>query len=172
MGVTSRELEIKEQLIWCKHEARKMIKFAAPRANVVRARIAQAREELQAMDVLANANLNRPAINSSYWSKFHAVRALLEEFGLRCKNHTCIVTLFEYLFSNFVSQDDINDFSMSKEDREDSQYNFAAPRADLQKKMRKSKKFVLDVENLLDDFRSGKQNAATVKQKINALKSW
>jgi len=73
--VTTRKSSVKEQLTWCKKEI-KSIKFVTPSANVVRAQIAQASEDIQAMDVMRNANIVTWATNSSYYANYHAVSAL------------------------------------------------------------------------------------------------
>jgi len=158
-------------LTWCKKTAH-AIEFRNPSTNVVRAHITQARESIQSMDLNRGAGIVTWTLTTSYYAKYHAVTALFEEFGIKCENHACAVTLFEYLFDNYVARDDIDDFAASKDQRIDAQYYSAVTNVDLEEVANQTKRFVLDIEQLLDDFRAGRQQKNVVEQRINVLKSW
>lgn len=169
------ESEIIDNLKWCRNQAN--IKFVPPSEDITRANFAQARVDLQAMNAVAKDNNAAWTINSGYYARYHAVSALLDEFGLKVKNHACVVRLFEYLFTGFVSQDDMDSFAMSKNQRIDSQYYSAATNmdlneADLDDAVQQARQFVFKMEKLIDEFRSGKQDTTAIKQKIDDIKSW
>jgi len=175
MGVAERESEIIKDLKWCRNHAH--IKFVPPSADIVKGNIAQAREDLQAMNVMAKANIVAWTINSGYYAKYHVVSALFDEFGVKCENHACVVKLFEYLFADVVSQDDIDNFALSKDERIEAQYYSSALKEDLNEAnlddaVKQSRQFGFKREKLLDEFRSGKQNTTALKQKIDDIKIW
>ena len=170
MGVATSP-DTKKHLIWCK-KTTKHIDFVTPSGNIVRARIAQARDAIRAMEANRREGLADWVITASYYAKYFAVSALFAQFGIKCENHACSVTLFEYLFDDIISQDKIHNFAQSKDQRIEAQYYSSAKNVDLDAVTHQTKLFVLDMENLLDNVRSGKQQTSAVEQRINDLKSW
>jgi len=163
--------DTKKHLIWCK-KATKQIDFATPSENIARARIAQARDSIRAMEVNRHEGLDDWAITASYYAKYFAVSALFTQFGIKCENHACAVTLFGYLFDGIISQDKVDNFTQSKDQRIEALYYSSAKNVDLDEVTHQTKLFVLEMENLLDDIRSGKQQTSVIEQRINDFKSW
>lgn len=170
MGVAAWP-DTKKHLIWCKKTI-KQIDVVTSSENIARARIAQARDSIRAMEVNRHEGLADWVITASYYAKYFAVSALFAQFGIKCENHACAVTLFGYLFDDIISQDTIHNFAQSKDQRIEAQYYSSAKNVDLDEVTHQTKRFVLDMENLLDNVRSGKQQTSVIERRINDLKSW
>jgi uncharacterized protein (UPF0332 family) len=170
MGVTASP-DTKKHLLWCK-KTTKYIDFVTPSENIARAHIAQARDSIRAMEVNRREGLADWAITASYYAKYFAVSALFAQFGIKCENHACAATLFEYLFNGIISHDKIHNFAQSKDQRIEAQYYSSAKNVNLDEVTHQTKRFVIDVEHLLDNIRSGKQQTSVIERRMNELKSW
>jgi uncharacterized protein (UPF0332 family) len=81
---------------------------------------------------------------------------LLSKLGVKCEIHDCTIAIFELLFKNSVSEEVIKDLRNSKEDRVEAQYYTKAIDVDLKQMTIKRKKFVLEIEKLIDGLNSEK----------------
>jgi len=70
--------------------------------------------------------------------------------------HDCTITLFEYLFYDAVSSETIKDLRNSKDDRVETQYYTQKIRVNLEQVTKKTKKFVLEIDSIIDGLNSEK----------------
>jgi hypothetical protein len=71
--------------------------------------------------------------------------------------------LFEYLFSDSVPEEVIKELKRSKEDRVEMQYYTQEITVDLEQLMKETKKFVLHIENVIDNLNPEKTMALKKK---------
>jgi uncharacterized protein (UPF0332 family) len=157
----------KRHLIWCLKQS-KGIRLVKPSDNLVNAYLEKSRNALKSMEVNAQASIIEWGISASYYAKYFAVYALLSKIGIKCEIHDCTITLFEYLFSNDASAEIINDLRNSKEDRVETQYYTHEIKVDLEQVIQKTKRFVLEIEKVLDDLDSEK--IGELQKRLFALK--
>ena len=119
------------------------------------------------MEINAQAGLAEWAISASYYAKYFAVYSLLSKIGVKCEIPDCTITLFEYLFCDSVPKGIIKDLRNSKEDRVEMQYYTHEISVDLEQVMKKTKKFVLEIENVIDGLNSEK--IAELQKRLKVL---
>ena len=156
----------KRYLNWCLKQS-KGIRLVKPSDNLVKAYLEKSRNALKSMEINAQANIVEWAVSASYYAKYFAVYALLSKIGVKCEIHDCTITLFEYLFCDSVPKEFIKDLRNSKEDRVEMQYYTHEKSADLEQVMKKTKKFVLEIENVIDGLNSEK--IAELQKRLNVL---
>jgi uncharacterized protein (UPF0332 family) len=110
-------------------------------------------------------------ITTSYYAKYFAVSALLDCVGLKCENHSCVAALFDYLFSGIVSEARIQDFTKSKEDRIEAQYDSSTTNVQVASLMQQTKEFVLEMEQLLQSILPNSKRALELAKRVRGLKS-
>lgn len=120
--------------------------------NLVRAYLKKSRNALKAMEVNSQAGLTEWAVSASYYAKYFAVYSLLSKIGVKCEIHDCTIAVFEYLFSDRISPDIIKDLRNSKFDRVEAQYYTEELTVDLEEVLEKTKRFVLEIEKVLDSL--------------------
>jgi len=147
--------KIETHLKWCLKQ-RKGVRLVKPSENLVKAYLEKSRNALRSMEVNAREGISEWAVSASYYAKYFAVYALLSKVGARCEIHDCTITLFEYLFSHFIPSQVFREFRKSKEDRIETQYYTRKVNIDLNKAMKSTKNFVLEIEKILDDLNSEK----------------
>ena len=147
--------KIETHLKWCLKQ-RKGVRLVKPSENLVKAYLEKSRNALRSMEVNAREGISEWAVSASYYAKYFAVYALLSKVGARCEIHDCTITLFEYLFSLFIPSQVFRELRKSKEDRIETQYYTRKVNIDLNKAMKSTKNFVLEIEKILDDLNSEK----------------
>jgi uncharacterized protein (UPF0332 family) len=152
-GVTMQD--DKRYLDWCLKQS-KGIRLVKPSDNLVKAYLEKSRNALKSMEINAQASLVEWAVSTSYYAKYFAVYALLSKIGVKCEIHDCTITLFEHLFCDSVPRESIKDLRNSKEDRVETQYYTHEISVDLEQVKKKTKKFVLEIENVIDGLNSEK----------------
>lgn len=152
-GVTMQD--DKRYLDWCLKQS-KGIRLVKPSDNLVKAYLEKSRNALKSMEINAQASLVEWAVSTSYYAKYFAVYALLSKIGVKCEIHDCTITLFEHLFCDSVPREIIKDLRNSKEDRVETQYYTHEISVDLEQVKKKTKKFVLEIENVIDGLNSEK----------------
>ena len=145
----------KRYLNWCLKQS-KGIRLVKPSDNLVKAYLEKSRNALKSMEINAQASLVEWAVSASYYAKYFAVYALLSKIGVKCEIHDCTITLFEHLFCDSVPRKIIKDLRNSKEDRVETQYYTHEISVDLEQVKKKTKKFVLEIENVIDGLNSEK----------------
>jgi uncharacterized protein (UPF0332 family) len=155
-------------LRWCLKQS-KGIRIVKPSENLVRAYSAKSRNALKSMEINANAGLDDWAVSTSYYAKYLAVYALLAKIGAKCEIHDCTIALFEHLFGNSVPKELIEELKRSKEDRIETQYYTQEINVDLEQLVKKTKKFVLDIELIADGLNSERTMALQKRLKSMAV---
>ena len=138
---------------WCLDQNRG-IRQVKPSENLVRAYLDKSRNALKSMEVNAKEGIIEWAVSAGYYAKYFVVYALLSKIGVKCEIHDCTIALFEYLFGRDVPPQIIQEFRKSKEDRIEMQYYTRKISIDLEKLMKRTKIFVLDIEKILDGLNS------------------
>ena len=163
-GVTMQD--DKRYLNWCLKQS-KGIRIVKPSDNLVKAYLEKSRNALKSMEINAQASLVEWAVSASYYAKYFAVYALLSKIGVKCEIHDCTITLFEHLFCDSVPREIIKDLRNSKEDRVETQYYTHEISVDLEQVKKKTKKFVLEIENAIDGLNSEK--IAELQKRLKVL---
>lgn len=159
------------QLTWCKNVTN-AINFVKPSDNVARAHLERARSSIRSMDAnWREQGLDDWVITTSYYAKYFAVSALLDRVGLKCENHSCVATLFDYLFSGIVPEARLQDFTKSKEDRIEAQYYSSTTNMQVGSSMQQTKVFVLEMEQLFQSIRPNSKRAMELAKRVQGLKS-
>ncbi len=114
----------------------------------------------------AKAGISEWAVSASYYAKYFAVYALLRKIGVKCEIHDCTIALFAHLFSDSVPRQLVQEIRRSKEDRIESQYYTAEIKVDFGDLIVQTRRFVLEIERLLDGL-----NAEGIKSLQGRLKS-
>lgn len=153
-------------LRWCLNQS-KGIRIVKPSENLVRAYSAKSRNALKSMEINANAGLDDWAVSTSYYAKYLAVYALLAKIGAKCEIHDCTIALFEHLFGNSVPKELIEELKRSKEDRIETQYYTREIDVDLEQLVKKTKKFVLDIEQIADGLNS--ERTITLQKRLKSM---
>jgi uncharacterized protein (UPF0332 family) len=143
----------KRYLKWCLKQ-NKGIRIIKSSENLVRAYHEKSRNALKSMEINAEVGITEWAVSTSYYSKYFAVYALLAKIGAKCEIHDCTIALFDYLFSDSIPEEVIKELKRSKEDRVEMQYYTREINVDLEQLMKKAKKFVLDIEKIIDSLNS------------------
>ena len=156
----------KRHLKWCLKQS-KGIKIVKPSENLTRAYLEKSKNALKSMEINAEAGITEWAVSTSYYAKYFAVYALLAKIGAKCEIHDCTIALFEYLFSDSIPEEIINELKHSKEDRVEMQYYTQKINIDLEQSMKKTKKFVLSIEKIIDNLNPERTTA--VQKKIKNL---
>ena len=163
-GVTMQD--DKRYLNWCLKQS-KGIRIVKPSDNLVKAYLEKSRNALKSMEINAQASLAEWAVSASYYAEYFAVYALLSKFGVKCEIHDCTITLFEHLFCDTVSSEIIKDLRNSKENRVETQYYTQEINVDLEQIIKKTKKFVLEIDSIIDGLNSEK--IAELKKRLKIL---
>ena len=145
----------KRHLNWCLKQ-HKGIRLVTSSENLVKAYREKAKNALKSMEINAQAGLVEWAVSASYYTKYFAVYSLLSKIGVKCEIHDCTITLFEHLFCDTVSSEIIKDLRNSKEDRVETQYYTQEIHVDLEQIIKKTKKFMLEIDSIIDGLNSEK----------------
>ena len=154
----------KKYLKWCLKQ-NKGIKTVKPSENLTRAYLQKSKNALKSMEINAEVGITEWAVSTSYYAKYFAVYAILAKIGAKCEIHDCTIALFDYLFSDSVPEEIIKELKRSKEDRIEMQYYTQEITVDLEQSMQKTRKFVLNIENIIDNLNPEKTTALQKKLK-------
>jgi uncharacterized protein (UPF0332 family) len=102
------------------------------------------------MELNANAGIKDWSISASYYSRYFAVYSILSRIGIKCEIHDCTILVFEYLFRDLFPNELIRELKLSKEDRIEAQYYTTEVHVDIYGMIERTKRFVLETENVLD----------------------
>lgn len=155
----------KRYLKWCLKQ-NKGIRITKPSENMVRAYLEKSKNALKSMEINAKVGITEWAVSTSYYAKYFAVYALLAKIGAKCEIHDCTIALFDYLFGDNLPEEVIKELKRSKEDRVEMQYYTQEINVDLEQLMKKAKKFVLDIEKIIDNLNPERTTALQKKLKI------
>jgi uncharacterized protein (UPF0332 family) len=158
----------KRHLNWCLKQ-HKGIRLVTASENLVKAYQEKAKNALKSMEINAQAGLVEWAVSASYYAKYFAVYSLLSKIGVKCEIHDCTITLFEYLFCDTVSSEIIKDLRNSKENRVETQYYTQEIHVELDQVMKKTKKFVLEIDKVIDGLNS--ERITELQKRIKVLAS-
>lgn len=87
----------------------------------------EARDDLKSAEKSINENNPKRAIVQSYYTMFHAFRALLFTKGYREKSHACLKHAIEALFvdEGVIDSDLLDDFDFAMKSREKADYSYS-----------------------------------------------
>lgn len=156
----------KRYLKWCLKQGRG-IRLAAPSDNLMKAYLGKSHNALKSMEVNARAGIAEWTVSASYYAKYFAVYALLAKIGVKCEIHDCTIALFGYLFSAAGFHHLVRELRQSKDDRVDVQYYSRQIKVNLDDLMRKTNRFVLQIEEIVDGLNAGR--IAQLQKKLRGL---
>lgn len=139
----------KKYLKWCVKQ-RKGIKIIPESITLQKAYLKKSEEALKSMNANATAGIDEWVVSTSYYAKYFAVYALLSRIGIKCEIHDCTLALFEYLFSNTIPANFVQDLQQSKDDRVDAQYYTQAIQINQKKILDDTTNFVLEIQKIID----------------------
>jgi uncharacterized protein (UPF0332 family) len=109
-------------------------------------RLEKAADDLDTADLMFKNNKLSQSINRSYYSMFHAVRALLALSVLDSKKHTGVISFFNkrYIKPGKIEPEYSKMLSNAFDIRNDSDYDdyYIAPREDARIQLENAKKFL------------------------------
>ncbi len=136
-------------LRWCIKQS-KGIRMMTPSDSMAKAYLEKSRNALKSMEVNARAGITEWAVSAAYYARYFSVYALLSKVGVKCEIHDCTIALFNYLFGSTTQADIVKELRQSKQDRIDAQYYSKTIRVDFGSMARQTKRFVLEIERLMD----------------------
>lgn len=117
-------------------------------------RLEKAGDDLESSELLFNNNKLLQSINRSYYSIFHAARALLALIKFDSKKHSGIISLFNrhYVKSGKIEKEFSRILADAFEIRNESDYNdfYFAAKEDAQLQLENAKKFLKRVLRYID----------------------
>ncbi|MEM5811662.1 MAG: HEPN domain-containing protein [Candidatus Aenigmatarchaeota archaeon] len=141
-----------KKLRWCLKQ-RKGIKLVKPSDNLCRAFFSKAKLALKSTIVNAKAGLIDWAISASYYAKYFSVYAILSKIGIKSEIHDCTLEVFNFLFSEKIKQELIEDIITSKEERIEAQYYTQVKTIkDLNKLIENTRSFINELEELAENI--------------------
>jgi uncharacterized protein (UPF0332 family) len=159
-------MQNERRLQWCLKQS-KGIRVVKPSENLVKAYLQKSRNASKSMEVNAQAGLVEWAVSASYYAEYFAVYSLLSKIGVKCEIHDCTIAVFEYLFSDSMPTESIKELRDSKENRVEAQYYTQEMNVDLEKMIKKTKQFMLEIEKMVDSLNSG--NISKLQRKLQTL---
>ena len=157
-------MQAKKYLKWCLQQ-KKGIKITKESSNLQKAYLGKSKKSLKSMEANIREGIDEWTISTSYYAKYFAIYALLSRIGIKCEIHDCTITLFSFLFGGEVSSDMLKDLRQSKGDRIDAQYYTGIIQIDDKELLKKTKDFVLKIEEIIDDLNTEKIQDARKKVK-------
>ncbi len=116
-------------------------------------RIQKAREELQVAKYVLEKNFINSSLGSSYYSVFHAARALLVFKKLDSKKHSGVIALFnkEFIKPGLMSENAKNILTKAFYVRLDSDYKdfYLASKADAEEQIKDAEYFLDEIVNFI-----------------------
>jgi uncharacterized protein (UPF0332 family) len=95
--------------------------------SLVNKELKEAHDDLKWAEISINEHNYKWAIVQSYYSMFHAFRALLFNEGYREKSHFCLKHAIEALFvdKGIINSDLLDDFDFAMKSREKADYGYS-----------------------------------------------
>ncbi len=117
-------------------------------------RLAKAKDDLETADLTLNKNKISQSINRSYYSMFHAVRALLALDRYDSRKHTGVISFFNqyYIKTGKIESEFSNMLTAAFKIRNKSDYNdfYIAAREDAQIQLENAKKFLKRIKEYIE----------------------
>ena len=117
-------------------------------------RLEKAKDDLDTAELVFKNNKFSQSINRSYYSMFHAVRALLALDKYDSKKHTGVISFFNqnYIKPGKIESDFSNMLTAAFKIRNKSDYNdfFIAAREDAQIQLENAKKFMKRIKEYIE----------------------
>lgn len=116
-------------------------------------RLSKSKSDLEAAKILFQSNLFAQSVNRSYYSIFHAVRAMLAFDRFDSKKHSGIIAYFNehYIKTGFIEKE-YSVYLMSAERiRTESDYDdlFVASKDQAEKQIENAKKFIMRISSFI-----------------------
>jgi len=142
-----------KKLKWC-IASKNGVQLVEPSENLAKAYMMKSRESIRSMEINVKAGIKDWSISTSYYARYFAVYALFSRIGIKSEIHDCTISLFEYLFDDSFPEELIKELKLSKENRIEAQYYTEEVYIDVEAITERTKKFVLEIESLLDKINS------------------
>ena len=118
-------------------------------------RYEHALEDLKAAELLLEKEQYKSAVNRSYYSIFHAIRAVLAYDDIDSKKHSGIISSFQrlYIKTGIFNKEFSKIITDSFEIRSDSDYDdfYVISKEDVINQVSNAKKFLLAIKSFLDN---------------------
>ena len=118
-------------------------------------RYEHALEDLKAAELLLEKEQYKSAVNRSYYSIFHAIRAVLVYDDIDSKKHSGIISSFQrlYIKTGIFNKEFSKIITDSFEIRSDSDYDdfYVISKEDVINQVSNAKKFLLAIKSFLDN---------------------
>ena len=118
-------------------------------------RYEHALEDLKAAELLLEKEQYKSAVNRSYYSIFHAIRAVLAYDDIDSKKHSGIISTFQrlYIKTGIFNKEFSKIITDSFEIRSDSDYDdfYVISKEDVINQVSNAKKFLLAIKSFLDN---------------------
>ena len=124
--------------------------------DLSRYRMEKSKEDLQASKILFDNKLFSQALNRSYYSIFHAVRALLAYENLDFKKHSALIGHFnrEYINGNIFEKKYSKILMGAEKLRNKSDYNdfYIVTREEIEKQILEAEEFIYGIERHIKEY--------------------
>jgi len=118
--------------------------------NLIAKEIAEADSDLQQAERSLTQNNFKWAIIQSYYSMFHAAKAVLFSMGLREKKHFAVTSVLEILSTDGkLEARFVNEFAGTQHDREEADYHYHHNKSSSENALSAAQDFVKRMKSLL-----------------------
>lgn len=158
----------KDTIKWCSHQ-RRGIKLVNPNVETCRSHIIKANRALKSMNLNYKEGLTEWAVEAAYYARYHCLYALLLRCGIKSEIHDCTIAVAKIVFSDLVSEKVINELSIAKQQREDTQYysDRVVDEKACETNINSAPEFVLTLEEKIESLNDEK--VETYRKKIKSL---
>ena len=155
--------DIEGRILWCIKQ-KKGLKITKPNDNLCNAYLKKANNSLKSMKLNMDAKLYEWAIDTAYYSRYHAVYALLQKCGFVSEIHDCSISVTAFLFKNEIGSL-LEELETAKKQRIDVMYytDRTVSEKDVKKNVHSAPDFVVSIEKIVSDLNN--------VDKINKLRS-
>lgn len=146
--------KVKGVMIWCSRK-KNGIKLTSPNENLCNAYLKKANDALKSMNLNIAGGLHDWAVETAYYSRYHAIYALLQKCGIQSEIHDCSIVSIKYLFNNKLSEELIKELEEAKNQRKNLVYyvNREVKEEELKKNYENAPKFVLAIEKVISELK-------------------
>src|SRR3989344_297184 len=165
-GGTIMNDDLKGKILWCS-KIKKGVKIVVPNENLCSAYLKKANDSLTAMNLISTAKLYDWAADAAYYSRYHAIYALLQKCGIESEIHDCSILSIKFLFSDKISATLIKELENAKNQRVDLVYytNRGPTEEELKKNIALASNFVLVIEKVI--FELKQEDIKEIRQKLS-----
>ena len=159
--------DVKGVILWCSRK-KSGIKITSPNENLCNAYLKKANDALKSMNLNLSGGLYDWAVEAAYYSRYHAIYALLQKCGIKSEIHDCSIVSIKYLFANKISEELTKELEETKNQRKNLIYyvNREVKETDMKKNFETAPKFVLAIEKIISELKQEE-----IKQIIQTLSS-